>query len=359
MSWFRGRALVLVLAMAACSGGAAGSSGPAPVAADPERGRALYDRYCALCHGAGGAGYAADNASQLRNPTFLRTASDDFLRAAIERGRPGTPMAAFGTGEGGPLGAAEIADLIGYLRSLDRGPQVEVHRLVVQGDAGRGAEIYQDRCAECHGARGEGGTAPSLSNPSFLASASDGFVRYAIEHGRPGTPMEPFGGLLTAQEIDDLTATIRSWSRGTDQSGPRPSQLPGLDRIVTNPHGPAPGFSPLREGRFVPADELAAAIKAGARLVLLDARPTSDWHKGHIPGAHPTPFYDDLDEIASALPKSGTWIISYCACPHAASGKVVDALRARGFAQTAVLDEGINVWKQRGYPIATSAPAPR
>jgi rhodanese-related sulfurtransferase len=91
---------------------------------------------------------------------------------------------------------------------------------------------------------------------------------------------------------------------------------------------------------------------------MLDARPLSDWHLGHIPGAYPTPFYDDLDAIARALPRDGTWIIAYCACPHAASGKVVDGLRARGFSNTAVLDEGIDVWKQRGHPIAATAAEP-
>ena len=102
-------------------------------------------------------------------------------------------------------------------------------------------------------------------------------------------------------------------------------------------------------------DEVAEALRTGARLVVLDARPLSDWHAGHIPGATPAPFHDSLDTIAAALPRDGTWIIAYCACPHAASGKVVDALRERGFSNTAVLDEGIQIWQERGYPMR---PAP-
>jgi hypothetical protein len=41
----------------------------------------------------------------------------------------------------------------------------------------------------------------------------------------------------------------------------------------------------------------------------------------------------------------------YCACPHAASGRVVDALRAHDIPNTAIIDEGVIVWTQRGYPI--------
>jgi cytochrome c oxidase cbb3-type subunit 3/ubiquinol-cytochrome c reductase cytochrome c subunit len=62
------------------------------------------------------------------------------------------------------------------------------------------------------------------------------------------------------------------------------------------------------------------------------------------------PYYNNPAEL-DRIPNDGTWVIAYCACPHHASGAVVDALRARGHKRTAVLDEGILVWKQRGYPL--------
>jgi cytochrome c oxidase cbb3-type subunit III len=347
-----------LVALVSCGGGAAERGGGAPPEReDIRRGEALYDRYCALCHAPGGAGYAADNARQLSNPSFLRTATDEFLRIAIDRGRPGTPMSAFGASHGGPLGPGEVDRIIAYLRSLDRGAPLDVHGARVKGDAGRGAELYQQRCAGCHGERGEGDIALSLNNPTFLASASDGFIRHAIEHGRPGTEMPAFGRVLAPQDLDDLTRAIRRWSREVDAAAPALQALPGLDQLVTNPGGPPPSFE-LREDRYLPVDQVAAALRAGARMVLLDARPVSDWHKGRIPGAFPMPFYDQVDAIAEALPRDGTWIIAYCACPHAASGKVVDALRARGFTTTAILDEGIHVWAQRGHPTTVTAAAP-
>jgi cytochrome c oxidase cbb3-type subunit III len=355
--------VLMVFSTAAACGGARpnGSVASRASASDVRDGHQLYDRYCALCHGAGAIGYAADNATQLRNQAFLRTATDRFMQIAIERGRPGTPMSAFGAAHGGPLDRSQTDRIIAYLRSLADASPIDVHDRRIEGDAARGAAIYRDRCSSCHGAAGEGTSAVSLDNPTFLVSASAGFIRYAIEHGRPGTPMPAFGAELSPQQIDDLTATIRSFGVPAEAAGATPTlsaaSLPPLDRIVLNPNGPRAEFE-LREQRFVPADDVAAALRSRSRVVLLDARPVSDWHRGRIPGAHPTPFYADLDAIARALPRDGTWIIAYCACPHAASGKVVDALRARGFATTAVLDEGVLVWERRGYPIERTAAKP-
>jgi rhodanese-related sulfurtransferase len=46
-----------------------------------------------------------------------------------------------------------------------------------------------------------------------------------------------------------------------------------------------------------------------------------------------------------------TWIVTYCACPHAASGQVVDKLNQKGYNKTAIIDEGILIWAQLGYPV--------
>ena len=62
---------------------------------EPLDGAPLYDRYCALCHGKDGKGYAADNAPSLVNPTFLESATDSFIASSIREGRPGTAMAAY------------------------------------------------------------------------------------------------------------------------------------------------------------------------------------------------------------------------------------------------------------------------
>jgi cytochrome c oxidase cbb3-type subunit III len=319
------------------------------VAAAPRagtRGAHLYRSYCALCHGERGQGYLADNANALINADFLSIASDEFLRQGIARGRPGTPMSAWSDQAGGPLTDDDVALLVEFLRSYQTVPSVDLPAGVVRGDAVAGAEVFRTRCAACHGSRGQGVSAVSLANPVFLETASDGYIRHSIVRGRAGTPMPPFGAMLEDRQIDDLTALIRSWAR---PAAAAPAQASVTDALVVHPDGGPPRFSPLKDGRYVPAEEVADALEWGARLIFLDARPPSDWRALRIPGAVPAPFYD-LDEIKARLPRDGTWIICYCGCPHAASGKVMDSLREDGFENTAVLDEGIFVWQQLGYP---------
>ncbi len=361
-------ALVVVL-LTACGGSAEpeqpASSAPALVSVDVEaagRGREVYATYCALCHGATGEGYVADNAPALANTDFLAAASDTYLRRAIEGGRPGTPMSAWASTAGGPLSPEQIDDLLAFLRSWATEPPIDLASVTVHGRREMGANVYASRCAVCHGASGEGVTAPALSNPAFLATASQGFVRFTIEHGRRNTPMSGYGEQLDSASIDDLVAFVLSFAPHTaTPTAPMGGPPPDLDHLVMNPDGPPPGFE-LREDRFVPGRAVHDAMLAGARMVILDARAASDWSTTHIRGAAPFPFYS-VDDLATHLPNDdNTWIIAYCACPHAASGHVVDALRAHGFAHTAILDEGIPWWIEQGYPIEAgpmpeSAPA--
>ena len=325
----------------------------APQGKAAANGHALYKKYCALCHGRLGQGYAADNANALSHPDFLRTASDAFLLAAIEQGRPGTAMAAYAERFAGPLSPTQSQHIISFLRSLQKEPNLGLSQEPIRGNANHARSIYADECADCHGDSGQGKTALSLNNPVFLASANDSFLRYAIHKGRPGTPMPGFGERLSHNAINDLTALIRSWQRPVvgRPMGAAPSPTA---QLVIHPEGQAPSFPPLRQGRFLPALAVKAAYDAGSKMVILDARPLSDWQISHLPGSISAPYYD-IDKIVPKLPRDGTWILSYCGCPHAASGKVMDALRKRGFKNTAVIDEGFFVWKDRGYPVETGA----
>ncbi|AKF06038.1 c-type cytochrome [Sandaracinus amylolyticus] len=327
------------------------SAPAAPPDPELERGRTAYARYCALCHGDRAQGYAADHANAIGNPAFLAIADDAFLRAAIVDGRPGTPMSAWGRAHGGPLADGAVDAIVRYLRSLATQPAVDVSQVRVSGSIERGAAVYAQRCVECHGARGEGSeTATSISHPNFHRAASDGFIRHTIEHGREGTPMPGFGAELPSQTIDDLVAYVRSLEHMPDRPvEPGGDPPPGLADLIIHPDGAAPAFT-MRENRFVPADAVKEALEQGRRMVILDARATSDWANGHIPGAAPFPFYD-IEQMAQNLPRDGTWILAYCACPHAASGHVVDELRQRGFEHTAIIDEGIHYWMDHGYPI--------
>ena len=87
-------------------------------------GKELYDKYCKLCHGAEGKGYAADNAPSLVSKTFLESASDSFIARGIRVGRSNTAMAAYGKSRGGPLDEKQIRSIVAFLRS--KGPSALV-----------------------------------------------------------------------------------------------------------------------------------------------------------------------------------------------------------------------------------------
>ncbi len=316
-----------------------------PAAAAPPDGAALYQKYCALCHGAALEGYAADNAPALRSATFLATASTAFLQVAIERGRAGTAMAGYGKAVGGPLEAAEVDALIAFIRGDTKAPVLAPKAST--GDVAKGGRVYAARCESCHGTATQRGNAVHLANPMFLASASDAFLRVAIVEGRPGTPMEPWKDTLASGEIEDVIAYVRSLARPVPAAPVVPPSPAPAPPVVLNPNG-APPELPLRMGRYASVADVAKAYAEKRRLILIDARPTSDYLRLHIPGAVSVPYFDmrDLDKV----PNDGTWVIAYCVCPHEESGRVLEELRRRGYPNTAVLDEGLFVWTQQGHP---------
>jgi cytochrome c oxidase cbb3-type subunit 3 len=333
-------ALFLPIVLVACS------SDPEPSAA--EKGAEAYAKYCGLCHGDRGQGYTADNANALAHPEFLATATDDLLKRAIARGRPGTTMSAWGKAHGGPLDDAAVGSIVAFLRKWQQVPTNDVHARKVTGEIARAEPIYDAECRDCHGARGVGGQYMSIASPEFLFTASDGFLRHAIDKGRLGTPMAPFGQTLTAQQIDDLVVLIRSWQRPPSDIS---TVVPDASApAVLNPSGPEPV---LGDGRFVSVDVVKKELDRGVKIVLLDARPPSDYVFDHIAGAISIPFYE-VEKHLARLPKD-VWIVAYCACPHAESGSAIDALARNGYTKGKVLDEGVAVWKARGYPMRAGA----
>lgn len=336
----------------AAQGTAAAPPAPAPAPAKPATGAELYARYCKLCHGPSAKGYAADNAPSLVSAKFLGSASDDYIARGIRFGRPDTSMAAYGKERGGPLDDTQIAAIVAFLRA--KGPAAAaLPEQPASGDGKRGEALFAQKCQSCHGSAKAPGKAPQLYNREFLAAASPAFLRRAIAEGRPPTRMPAFERKLSASQIDDLVAWLVSQRTTPPAVPPPPSGVPANLPVVIHPEGKAPDFT-LREDRFVPAEQVKRALEEKRKIVIIDARPPSDWLQFHIPGSIPIPYYDaaQLDRV----PNDGTWVVAYCACPHHASGAVVDALRQRKFEHTAVLDEGILFWKRAGFPLEGQAP---
>lgn len=83
-------------------------------------------------------------------------------------------------------------------------------------------EIYEARCAFCHGTDGKGdGPAGAalqprptrFDSPEFWQTAKLAVLKQSIKNGKPGTAMVPFGQSLTEAEVDALLAYLRAFAK--------------------------------------------------------------------------------------------------------------------------------------------------
>lgn len=310
-----------------------------------------YQQYCALCHGENRQGYANDFAPSLRSKSLMRSGFPELILFTIAYGRRGTPMGGYFDEIGGPMDNREMYRLTRWLKEQAGVESIDLPGERIAGDVERGRAVFTDQCAVCHGEHGEGQVGPAIGNPALLSLASDAFLRYAIEHGRDGTEMPAFGQTLSASDIDAVTAYLRSLETNWSPEKPLLRTAPGPKDYVLNPEAPGAGFQ-LEDGLYVRAAELNRALEEGRRLVVLDTRVTSMWQIGHIEGSVPIPYYyEGFDGLAEHLPRDDTWIVSYCECPRAAAESVTHRLRGLGFANSAVLWEGIQGWISLGFPV--------
>lgn len=201
-------------------------------------GRAIYRAQCAGCHqseGKGGIGLPL-------TPEILAHVSDDFIRDTIRYGRPGRIMPSFVH-----LSDAQVNAVVNFIRSRAGVPEMAFSDKQVKGDAGKGAQLYTQHCASCHGEDGSGkglGTGVTLSrersflvmpaaigNPGFLAAAPDEMIKHTITVGRSKGGMPAFGKQLSEAEINDIVAHVRSFERPD-----KVSSSMGLTEIIPPSH---------------------------------------------------------------------------------------------------------------------------
>ncbi len=344
------RHITLALAALFCSGPAL-STERSPLS-DDEAAAANYQQYCALCHGEDRQGYANDHAPSLRSKSLITSGNTEMFLATAY-GRFGTPMAAYLDEMGGPMTKSEIRNLVRWLRGHVAAEPYRATDGAIAGDVDMGKTVYAEHCASCHGENGEGGSGTALGNPAMLSLTTDQFIRYAIEHGRDGTEMAAFGEVLSDEEIDGVTAFLRSRATGWTVEQPLLRSPPEADDYVLNPASPTAEFD-LKDDLYVTSTELLKALRDEKRIVLLDTRTISQWQVYNIEGSIPIPYYTDyskLDTFLDDLPDDGTMIVTYCACPRAAAEHVNSMIRELGFTNTAVLWEGIRGWVSLGYPV--------
>jgi rhodanese-related sulfurtransferase len=100
---------------------------------------------------------------------------------------------------------------------------------------------------------------------------------------------------------------------------------------------------------IVSVEEVRAWREAGEPVVVIDARDQVQFSREHIPDAVNVPYIDIRS--GANLPGPETRIVLYCSdedCPI--SRYAYDALRALGYRDLYDMREGIQGWKEAGFP---------
>lgn len=192
---------------------------PAHVVANPGNGKALYEQYCAFCHGVDGRAdtpvgrILEPRPRRFADPVEMARLTDDQMHKSIKEGLPGTAMAPWGQRFSEP----QMGDLIDYIHTLEVKAGSEASSEQISLEVGR--RIYDKECSYCHGLKGHADTdvaqvlkppPRNFANPIEMARVDDGRLYAAIKLGRSGTAMAGWGDRLSPVEIIDVMRYIRS-----------------------------------------------------------------------------------------------------------------------------------------------------
>ncbi len=191
---------------------------PALMQAAVQGGGAAFRVHCVQCHGAGGAGLKKLYPS-LTDDDWLWGGDPESIHYTITNGirnpdHPGTrtsQMPAFG--RDGILDPAQISDVVSFVRTISLQEKVSA-------SSARGATLFADNCAVCHGARGEGGRqvgAPKLTDAIWLYGGDRDSLTATINQPRNGV-MPRWGERLDPVTIKMLATYVYSLGGGEKTS---------------------------------------------------------------------------------------------------------------------------------------------
>lgn len=228
------------------------SASTAEIAADPElqefaraAGESVFGDYCRTCHGAGGAG--APGYPVLADDVWIWGGSlaeiEHTLRVGVRADHPDTRMSmmpAFGRDH--LLTSQQIGDVTEYAISISAASgRLNPDRAA----AARGAVVFQEQCAACHGATGAGDRnvgAPSLNDDVWLYGGSREEIRRQVEMGRGGV-MPSWERRFDAGTLRALAYYVHEMGGGEPDVPPAPVTTPAAAPEPTQNGQPS---TPLR-----------------------------------------------------------------------------------------------------------------
>ncbi|MBI1181277.1 MAG: cytochrome-c oxidase, cbb3-type subunit III [Alphaproteobacteria bacterium] len=181
-------------------------------------GRSAFAVNCVQCHGSGAAG--GKGYPNLNDDDWLWGGSLEAIHTTLEHGvryeaDPQTRMSLMPAfGRDGILDARQIDDTAEYVRSLSKLPH--------DADAAaRGAKVFAEQCAVCHGADGGGNRevgAPSLRDAIWLYGGDKATIVETITNARRGV-MPAWSGKLDEATIKQLALYVHSLGGGEQAAG--------------------------------------------------------------------------------------------------------------------------------------------
>jgi mono/diheme cytochrome c family protein len=209
------------------------------------QGAKLFAANCAVCHGDQGEGRVG-----ARLQDFPSINPKAFVKTTVASGVPGSKMPAWSNAKGGPLTDAEIDAIAAFVATWTTGdltpapteppPVITPLPTVagVTGDPTRGAQVFQQNCAVCHGAKGEGRVGANIAKP-FASASPAALIKQVVSEGVKDSVMPAWakanGGPLSDQQIDDVTAFVISMQKTSSPTftEPTPAPVPAVNGGLT------------------------------------------------------------------------------------------------------------------------------
>jgi len=184
----------------------------------PLRGQAIYAVECAACHGANGLGNGPQAAglpvpvAAIGLADIARQSSPAEWFALVSQGRIDRYMPAFTS-----LSAQERWDVLAYVYTLSATPE----------ELQRGATLFAEKCATCHGLDGKANPEADFTNQQFMSQGTGISLYRAVTEG-VSPSMPAFSGQLAEGDIWALTAYLRTltFDLTAPTATPQPSATP-------------------------------------------------------------------------------------------------------------------------------------
>ncbi len=181
-----------------------------------EMGQRLFQTYCAQCHGGDAGG--APSFPNLKDGDWLWGGTPEKIKETITGGRMGV-MTPKGTKP--DMDAEQVRNVVHYVRSLS-GLTADSARIQ------RGAELFPQACAACHGPDAKGNPEagyPNLTDKVWLHGSAEAKQIEIVTKGMQNQ-MPAFGDFLGEAKVHLLTAYVWGLGGGVKPAAPEAAAAP-------------------------------------------------------------------------------------------------------------------------------------